>query len=106
MCPRRRGKASADLGQLGPRVRPRGPRGANYYARVHRSLRRVRMVTKARQCGYELEKSQRRDPAAVDYGLYALCDPQTGGTVNPSLAGRYIHSWHLDDVESWLNNDD
>jgi hypothetical protein len=55
----------------------------------------------ARQ-GYRLVKSRSRDPHAVDFGLYAVIEPTTGGTVNPSIAGRWICSWGLDDVEEWL----
>ena len=59
----------------------------------------------ARQ-GYRLSRSRARDPHTPGHGLYALIDPDTGGTVNPSIAGRWMHSWDLDDVERWLCGDD
>jgi hypothetical protein len=55
--------------------------------------------------GYRLEKSRSRDPRAVDYGLYALIDVQTGGAVNPAIAQRWVCSWDLDDVEDFLTGD-
>jgi hypothetical protein len=68
--------------------------------------RENRLRRKARRCGYELQKSRTRDPHALGFGLYALIDPQTGGTVNPWLAGGLsIHSWFLDDVEHWLTRE-
>jgi hypothetical protein len=55
--------------------------------------------------GLRLSKSRSHDPDAIDYGLYALVDPATGGTVNPAHAGRCTHSWTLDDVTSYLRQD-
>lgn len=60
-------------------------------------LRRV-----AERYGYRLSRSTRRDPEALDYGLYALFDLQSGGAVNPALIDRFAHSWTLDDVEQYL----
>ena len=51
-----------------------------------------------------LMKSRARDPDRLDYGLYALVDIRTNGTVNPSLAGTYNCSWDLDDVEGYLKD--
>jgi hypothetical protein len=53
--------------------------------------------------GYRLVKSRSRDENAIDYGLYALIDVQTGGAVNPAIAQRWVCSWTLEDVEQWLN---
>jgi hypothetical protein len=53
--------------------------------------------------GYRLMRSSSRDPDAIDYGLYALLDVKTGGTVNPAIANRWICAWTLDDVEDWIN---
>jgi hypothetical protein len=58
---------------------------------------------KADRMGLRLTKSPRRDRDALDYGLYALLDHQTGGAVNPALADRWIHSFTLDDVEAYFN---
>lgn len=52
--------------------------------------------------GLKLSKSRSRDEGAIDFGLYALIDVQTGGAVNPALAQRWVHSWTLDEVEQYL----
>ena len=65
--------------------------------------REVRLRRAADRRGYRLERSARRDPQAVDYGCYALFDVRTGGTVNPAIANRWIHSWSLDEVEDFLS---
>jgi hypothetical protein len=57
--------------------------------------REARIRAKADRCGYRLSKSRTRDPQAVDYGKFALIMPETGGTVNPAIAGRCIHSWTI-----------
>ena len=61
---------------------------------------RIRRIADRR--GLLLVKSGRRDPNALDHGLYALIDYDTGGAVNPSLIGRYICSWTLDQIEDYL----
>lgn len=53
--------------------------------------------------GYRLVKSRSRDPNAIDFGLYGLVDIQTNGTVFPAIAGRWICSQKLDDIEAYLN---
>ena len=68
--------------------------------------RENRLRRKASLYGLRLTKSRRRDPDALNYGLYALIDEQTGGAVNPILIGRFVHSWDLDDVEAYLISDD
>ena len=51
--------------------------------------------------GYRLVKGRR--PTQLDHGLYALLlDHDTGGAVNPPLAGSWIHSWTLDEVAGFL----
>ena len=62
-------------------------------------LRRV-----ADRHGLRLVKSARRDQKAVDYGLYALIDFETGGAINPALADRWPCSWSLDEVEKYLTD--
>lgn len=52
--------------------------------------------------GYMLQKCRSRNVDSVEYGLYMVIDPATGGTVNPSIAQRWNHSWTLDDVEAWF----
>lgn len=61
---------------------------------------------KADRFGLKLTKSRVRDPDAYDYGLYALIDIKTGGAKNPALAGQWVHSWTLDQVEHWLKSDE
>jgi hypothetical protein len=61
---------------------------------------RIRRIADRR--GLRLVKSDRRDPNALDYGLYALIDYDTGSAVNPSLIGRYACSWTLDQIEDYL----
>ena len=43
----------------------------------------ARLRRAAKRQGLILRKSPRRDPCAVDYGMYALIDPETGGAVHP-----------------------
>jgi hypothetical protein len=62
----------------------------------HQKSREVRLRRTAERRGYMLKKSRSRDPKAVDHGLYALIDVQTGGVVNPSIAQRWACSWTLD----------
>ena len=52
--------------------------------------------------GYLLRKSRSRDPSALDYGLYAIIDPSTGGTVHAQ--GPWSpHRLTLDEVAAWLS---
>jgi hypothetical protein len=62
----------------------------------------MRKAKFAARHGLTLSKSRRRDPSALDHGLYALIDPQTGGAVNRALVGQFIHSMTLDEVEDYL----
>ena len=55
-----------------------------------------------RRFGLRLTKSTRRDPGALDFGLFALTDPKTGKAINPPLRDR-LHSWTLEEVETFLN---
>lgn len=61
-----------------------------------------RLRRQADRCGYRLTKSRSRDPRAMDFGLYALTDVRTGGTVAPAIADRWTHSMSLGDVEKFL----
>jgi hypothetical protein len=67
-------------------------------------VRENRLRRMADRYGYRLVKSRSRDPRNVDYGLYALIDVETGGTVNAALANHWTCSWCLDDVERWLTS--
>jgi hypothetical protein len=60
-----------------------------------------RLRRAAKRQGLLLEKSRRRDPKAIDHGLYALLDAFTGNPVNQT--GRTgIHVLTLDDARVWL----
>ena len=65
-------------------------------------VRENRLRRKAARYGLQLIKSPRRDPDALDYGLFALIDPRTGGAMNPALIDQFVHSWTLDKVEKYL----
>ena len=54
--------------------------------------------------GLRLTKSRTRDPNGMDFGLYALIDIQTGGATHPPLAGRWVHTLTLDEVEEHLTS--
>lgn len=73
--------------------------GQKEQAEKTREARVRRMVARN---GYMLRKSRSRNVDSVEYGLYMVIDPETGGTVNPSIAQRWNHSWTLDDVEAWF----
>jgi hypothetical protein len=60
------------------------------------------MRRKAARYGLRLIKSNRRDPDALDYGLFALVDPRTNGAINPALVGQFVCSWSLDQIEAYL----
>src|SRR6476646_4466974 len=68
--------------------------------------RENRLRRKASLYGLRLSKSPRRDPDALDYGLYGLFDERTNFLINQPLIGRFVHSWTLDDVEAYLISDD
>lgn len=65
-------------------------------------VRENRARRAAERRGLRLMKSRSRDPNAIDFGLYALIDVQTGGAINPALAQRWVCSWTLEDVEEYL----
>jgi hypothetical protein len=67
-------------------------------------VRETRLRFMADRQGLRLTKSRTRDPRAMDYGLYALIDVQTGGAINPAIADRWTHSWSLDEVETCLQD--
>jgi len=52
--------------------------------------------------GLRLEKSKRRDPHALDYGMYMLVDIQTNGVVLGS--GPVGPNADLDDIEKYLTS--
>lgn len=68
-------------------------------------VRENRLRRMADRQGLRLSKSRSRDVNAIDYGLYALIDHETNGTVVPPIAGRWSHSMTLDEVEEWLTSE-
>jgi len=50
--------------------------------------------------GYELNKARVRDPHAIEYGKYCICDPQTNAVVVGTEGGYF--NMTLDDVEAWI----
>jgi hypothetical protein len=68
-------------------------------------VRENRMRRMADRQGMVLRKSGRRDPRAVDYGMYVLIDAATDAVVaGLSDAGRAAFT--LDDAEAYLTSDD
>jgi hypothetical protein len=60
-----------------------------------------RIRRKAARRGYKLEKSKRRDPLAVDFGLYHLTSAETGGKV--AVPASSAHGATADEVEEFLD---
>lgn len=67
-------------------------------------VRENRLRRAAQRQGLQLEKSRRRDPNAVDYGLWAIIDPYAN-TAMHSPAPWGIYALDLDDVEQYLLGD-
>ena len=64
-------------------------------------VRENRLRRKADRMGLRLLKSRRRDPDAIDFGLYALVTVDVGGTIHPEgPISPYVLD--LDGVEEWL----
>ena len=63
--------------------------------------RETRLRRAAERQGYRLVKSRRRDPRALDYGLYWVVDPRTSGVV--SHGSGHDGGSDLDGIEEWLN---
>ena len=61
---------------------------------------RLRRVADRR--GWILRKSPRRDSRAVDFGLYALCDVEHGGTIHPE-GPISPYSLTAEEVREWLD---
>lgn len=59
-------------------------------------VRENRLRRMAERQGLVFTRSRRRDPRALDYGLYWLSDRETGVTVT------HVHGITLDEVEAYL----
>lgn len=64
-------------------------------------VRENRLRRKADRMGLHVVKSRRRDPDALDYGLYMIADNETGGTIHPNYIGQPF-ALDLDEVEACL----
>ena len=63
--------------------------------------RENRLRRKADRLGLRLSKSRRRDPDALDHGMYAILDIESGGTTHP-MGVISPHCLTLDEVEELL----
>jgi|HubBroStandDraft_6_1064221.scaffolds.fasta_scaffold176613_1 hypothetical protein len=63
-------------------------------------VRENRVRRMAKRQGLSLVKSRRRDPNALDYGLYLVLDPASNSIVAGSSEIGF--GLDLDGVESWL----
>jgi hypothetical protein len=67
-------------------------------------VRENQLRRRAERQGYQLVKSRRRDPYAVDYGTYMLVDPATNAVVAYGLQSGFGLS--LDAIEAELDSRD
>ena len=70
-------------------------------SRITEKVRENRLRRAAQRQWLRLEKSRRRDPLALGFGLYALVDQTTGAVAHDS-APWGTHVLDLDDVERLL----
>jgi hypothetical protein len=59
-------------------------------------VRQNRLRRMAERQGLGLRKSHRRDPRAIDYGIWSIVDPDTNTAF---LEGEFLT---LDELEEWL----
>ena len=67
-------------------------------------VRENRLRRMADRRGLRLMKSRRRDPNAIDHGLYALIDLDSNRLINSDNVNS-IYALTLDDVGVWLEED-
>lgn len=67
-------------------------------------VRENRLRRMADRYGFRLVKSRRRDPRSNDYGLYALLDIETGGSIFAHSPWG-IFNQTLDEIEEYLTSD-
>ena len=66
-------------------------------------VRENRLRRMADRQGLALRASGRRDPRALDYGMYALVDASRNVIVAGAASGRF--DFTLDDVETYLTGE-
>ena len=64
-------------------------------------VRENRQRRAAERQGLMLRKSNRRDPLALDYGLFAILDGTTGNTIHPGRLDS-IYALTIKEVEHYL----
>jgi hypothetical protein len=71
-------------------------------------VRENRLRRMATRQGFRLEKSRRRDPMALDYGLYYIIDGPAGQRGGANWRSRELvtseYGFTLDEVERWLSS--
>ena len=65
-------------------------------------IRENRLREAAKRQGYEIRKSRRRDPRALDYGGWMIVDAHTKSVEAGDLTYGGLS---LDEVEKWLTSD-
>ena len=73
-----------------------------YVITTAEKVREDRLRAAAQRQGYEIRRSRRRDPRAVDYGGYMIVDPRTNSIEAGGLGDGYQMS--INDVERWLTS--
>ena len=68
-------------------------------------VRENRLRRMAERQGLRLVKSRRRDPRAIDYGLYTLVSDRTNTVVAGTERTTGRPEFTLDDVEAWLTGE-
>jgi hypothetical protein len=68
-------------------------------------VRENRLRRMAGRQGLRLVKSRRRDPRAIDYGLYTLVSDRTNTVVAGTERTTGRPEFTLDDVEAWLTGE-
>ena len=86
------------LSGIASRTRPEGVARMNAEKVRENRLRRM-----AERQGLRLVKARRRDPRALDFGMYALVEERSNAVVAGAASGRFDFS--LDDVERYLTGE-
>jgi hypothetical protein len=73
-------------------------------AMASEKVRENRLRRMADRQGLVLRKSGRRDPRALDYGMYALIEADRNIILAGAGSGRF--DFTLDDVEAYLTSDE
>jgi hypothetical protein len=61
----------------------------------------IRLRNTLKRRGYILTKSRRKDPLAIDYGLYTISDARNNIA---AYGSGYNGMMTLEEVESWVND--